>query len=144
MIKSNALLFIILLLSFFGCSRQYHIAKIIPGNTTLEEALNHLDDPQLARTSQFDSSTHYYVWEDVSLQIKNKVVHSIHRTPASHEKHLQFWKQYYKNQDTRFSQIPSTSPDERLWQFDIPSKGINVIYDENNDQVTRVIFYAVE
>lgn len=144
MIKSSKLLFIILLISCFGCSRQYHVAKITPGHTTLEEALDHLNDPQVARTSKFDSSTQYYVWEDVSIQIKDNIVHSIHRIPASHERYLQFWRQYYQDQQTRFSQIPSTSPDERLWQFDVPSKGINVIYDENNDQVTRVIFYAVE
>jgi hypothetical protein len=73
------------------------------------------------------------------------LVTAIHRKPANHEVYLQFWKQHYQQEQTSFTQVKSeVNAQENLWQLNIPSKGINVIYDENSDRVTRVIYYAVE
>jgi len=137
----------VLLLSISSCSRQYKIAKIVVGTTSIETALNLLDEPDVAEKSSFgqDPSHETFIWSDVSLQVKKSTVTAIYRTPASHEKTLQFWKQYYKNDQTNFNKVVlNNKSQESLWKFNIPSKGINVIYNENIDEVTRVIYYEVQ
>ena len=131
------------LLSFIGCSRQFQIARVVPGHTYVDEALNLLDEPDIAEQSTISRSHAVYVWRDVTLQINSQeVVTAVHRKPASHEKTLQFWKQYYQNENTDFKRVQSLSKSqESLWLFDIPHRGMSAVYDENIDEVTKVILY---
>ncbi len=135
----------LLLLSISACSRQYKIAKIIPGNTSIQSALTLLDEPEVAEKSSLNSNFETFIWRDVSLHVHNSIVKTIHREPASHEKTIQFWKQEHKKIHTSFDKVSNqVNGQESLWKFNIPSKGINVIYNENLDQVTRVIYYEVQ
>lgn len=134
------------LLSFIGCSRQFKIARVIPGQTYVDEALDLLDEPDIAETSSINSSHQVYIWQDVTLQInREEIVSAIHREPANHEKSLQFWRQHYQNENTSFEQVHSLSRTQAsLWQFNIAHKGITAIYDENIDEVTKVILYEAK
>lgn len=131
------------LLSFVGCSRQFQIARVVPGQTYVDEALDLLDEPDLAEQSTINHSHHVYIWRDVTLQINSQeVVTAVHRKPANHEKTLQFWKQHYQNDFTQFKKVNALGQtQESLWQFDIPQKGMSAIYDENLNEVTKVILY---
>lgn len=131
------------LVSFIGCSRQFKIARVVPGETYVDTAMYILDEPILAETSSINRSHQIYIWEDVTLQVNSReVVTAIHRIPASHEKTLQFWKQHYQEEATSFKKvIPNTKSQDAIWVFDIPHRGMSAVYDENIDQVTKVILY---
>lgn len=136
--KLTLLALIVTIFSLFGCDRQYKIAKIIPGKTKVQTAITYLNAPVESKTSTFDANSTFYKWKDVSLVVQNNIVTSLHREPASHEVYLQFWRQHYKNFKTDFKRVNNNS----LWQLTIFDKNISVIYDENNDRVTRVIHYG--
>lgn len=143
-VLKNALMLTFLLI-FFGCSRQFKVARVVPGETFIDQAVHILDEPDVAENSTLARGHRVYIWRDVTLQVDHQdLVTAVHRSPASHEKTLQFWKQYYKDTDTNFKKITSSQLQESLWQFDIPSKGMSAIYDENIDQVTKVILYEVK
>lgn len=137
---------ILFLLSFIGCSRRFQIARVVPGQTYSDEALDLLDEPDIAEQSSINRSYAIYVWQDVTLQINQQdVVTAVHRKPAGHEKTLQFWKQYYQNENTEFKKVrPLGQTQESLWQFNIPHRGMTAIYDENIDEVTKVILYEAK
>ena len=138
-LKLVFILFFIFTLS--SCSRQFNLARIQPGKTHIAKAIDILDEPEITDNSLAHKGTTLFIWSDVSLQVdKEKLIQAVHRSPASHEKTLQFWKHEYKNINTEFQKTSS----DNLWQFNIPSKGISVIYDEKIDTVTKVIFYEVK
>lgn len=135
------LLLFTFIFTLFSCSRQYKLAKIEPGSTSISEAISLLDEPTNKDESLRIEGSMLYIWKDVSLQIdKEKIVQAIHRAPASHEQNLQFWRHEYKDTITELNKLPH----HNLWQFDIPKKGINVIYDEKADLVTKVILYEAK
>jgi hypothetical protein len=129
------------ILIFTSCSRQFKISRVTPGSTTIADAIEILSEPQLTDEFHVSSGTRLFIWKDVSLQVdKENRVQAIHRVPASHEESLQFWKHEYKNLNTHLKQISRSD----LWQLDIPSKGLNIIYNEKSDTVTKVILYEVK
>lgn len=134
------------LFTFFGCSRQFKIARVVPGETYIDQAVNILDEPDIAERSSLSSRHAVYIWRDVTLQVDNReIVTAIHRKPAKHEETLQFWKQHYKDFNTSFSSITlKGNSQESLWQFDIPQKSVSVIYNQNNDKVVKVILYEAK
>lgn len=142
MIFINSTIVLLLSLSFASCSRQFQIAKITPGQTDLHTAVDVLDEPLTARRSTLSHGSEVYAWEDVTVQVEENMVKAVHRRPAGHEKTLQFWRQYFKDSHTIFGKVQDPNgASEALWQLNIPSKGINVVYDERSDQVVRVIKY---
>jgi hypothetical protein len=127
--------------TFASCSRQFKISRIQPGSTYIADAIDILEEPDLTDESLAHRGTTLFIWKDISLQVdKEDVIQAIHRTPASHEESLQFWKHEYKESSTQFNKISN----DHLWQFNIPGKGINVIYNEKSDIVTKVIYYEVK
>jgi uncharacterized protein (DUF1499 family) len=71
MIKLYSVVITVIIFISFGCTRQYKVAKIVPGTTTLNQALDYLDQPVTSKKSQFDPSSHFYAWDDVSLQARD-------------------------------------------------------------------------
>lgn len=138
-VKSIGLTLLLMLVT--GCSRSFHIAKIVPGKTSAQEVLHRLNEPLILKKSSYDPKTEIFAWDDVSVQVKNNVVTAVHRSPASHEKYMQFWKHHYQDENTNFKPVQDKGSKESYWQFTIPAKGINVIYDEKTDEVVRVIYY---
>lgn len=136
--KMYPLAIILSIFSLFSCTRQYKIGKIIPGKTDIKTAINYLNTPLESKQSSFDQNSTFYNWKDISLIVKNDIVNSIHRNPANHEVYLQFWRQHYKEFGSEFKKTNTNS----LWQLVIPDKNISIIYDENSDRVTKVIYYA--
>lgn len=134
------------LFTFFGCSRQFKIARVVPGDTFIDQAVDILDEPDIAEKSSISPGHTVYIWRDVTLQVnRDEIVTAIHRKPANHEKTMQFWKQHYKDENTKFSSVNSQSNSkESLWQFDIPQRGMTAIYNENIDQVVKVILYEAK
>lgn len=134
------LLFIPLLLTIAACSRQYKVSSITPGKTTVDQALKILNEPISVKKSSINEEMGLiYKWEDVSLQVKDKVVKAIHRGPATHEKDLQFWRQKYQGVESKLTQLQS--PGEGLLRMNIPSAGLNILYNQRNDQVVTVTEY---
>lgn len=131
----------LILILLTGCSRSFHVGRIKPGKSSIEDAIKRLNEPLVVKKSTFDPETEIFAWEDLTIQAKNDTVTAVHRKPASHEKYLQFWQQHYKDEQTIFGPINAGGLKESLWQFNIPHRGINVIYNENNDEVVRVIYY---
>lgn len=133
------------MLTLFGCSRQFSIAKVVPGKTSTAEAIKYLSEPDKYNKSSFNKNEEVLIWNDVLVQTNNELVTSVHRRPASHERKLQFWRQHYKDQVQNFNKVHTSPYDsDHIWQLDFPSKGINVIYDETQDQVIKVVHYYVE
>jgi len=119
-------------LTFSSCSREINLSQISPGDTNISEALELLKKPVFKSDS-------LYVWNDISLQIdSNEVVAAIHRSPASHEKSVGFWKRQYKEIKKTSKKVVNASTN--LWELTIPSKGINIIFDKKSREVSKVIF----
>jgi hypothetical protein len=134
------------LFSISSCSRQFKIARVVPGETYIDQAVDILDEPDIAEKSSVSPRHMVYIWQDVTLQVdQNEIITAVHRKPANHEGSLQFWKQHYQDNQTSFNNINSQgNSQESLWQFSIPSKGMSVIYNENNDKVVKVILYETK
>lgn len=134
-----------LILSFTGCTRQFHIARIIPGKTTDNDTVKYLGTPheQGLQRSSFNSSDQILTWDDVQVQFKNHFVVAVHRTPAGHEESLQFWRQHYKESVQNFNKVKTDFTSDHVWQLDLPQHGINVIYDETQDKVVKVVYYEI-
>jgi len=119
-------------LTFSSCSREINLSQISPGDTNISEALELLKKPVFKSDS-------LYVWNDISLQIdSNEVVAAIHRSPASHEKSVGFWKRQYKEIKKTSKKVVNASTN--LWELTIPSKGINIIFNKKSHEVSKVIF----
>lgn len=135
----------LLLLTLSACSRQFKIAKVVPGQTHVDDALHLLEEPIYAEVSTLDRRSEVYIWDDVSVQISNEMVTAVHRKPASHEETLQFWHQYYKDSDKSLEKVKNTfDTGEELWQMNLPHYGLSVIYDERNDKVLKVVKYEIK
>ena len=134
------------LFSTLSCSRQFKIARVVPGETYIDRAVSILDEPDIAEKSSLSSNHMVYIWQDVTLQVNNEeIITAVHRKPAAHEESMQFWKQHYQDDQTSFNSIlPKRNSQESLWQFSIPTKGMSVIYNENNDKVVKVILYEAK
>jgi hypothetical protein len=142
---TNYLVTFTFILTLIGCSRQFQIAKVVPGKTSTLQAIKFLDEPDMYNKSSFNKTEEVLIWKDVVVQTKDEVVTSVHRSPASHEKSLQFWRQHYRDQDQNFNKVTTKfNSSDHIWQLDFPNKGINVVYDETKDQVIKVVHYYVE
>lgn len=134
-----------LLLTMASCSRQFKIAKVVPGQTHVDTALYYLDEPVYAEHSTLGRGSQIYIWDDVSVQVSNEIVTAVHRKPAEHEETLQFWQQHYKNSIKKLVKVTNSyKTGEELWQLDLPQYGLNVIYDERNDKVIKVVKYEIK
>jgi hypothetical protein len=139
--KLNIVFIMTFIFTFTSCSRQFKVSRIQPGSTYIADAIDLLDEPDVTDNSLAHTGTTLFIWKDISLQVdKEDRVQAVHRSPAAHEKSLQFWKHEYKELNTQFNKISTNE----LWQFNIPSRGINIIYDEKSDIVTKVILYEVK
>lgn len=141
MIKLKSALVLIIILSV-SCSKDRHLKKILPGNSTVRDVLNHLDEPNKIQTSSFNHNEELFVYDNFSIQIDRKMVKAIHRKPASVEKSLQYWRHKYKHYSTSLQPINSKGH-EQIWQFKIPSEGLGVVYNESQGEIIRVIEYEV-
>lgn len=123
-----------------SCSRDYKIAKIIPGQTNVAQTLELLDEPIRAKKSDFHQESEIFIWKDVSVQFKKARVFAVHRTPSSIESSLQYWRHRYQDLNS-VSPLESFSTSEKLWQFNYEKHGLSIIYDERDDKVVKVIHY---
>ena len=140
-LKANV--FLLCLFTVISCSRQFHVAKLIPGQTYTDEAVSRLGDPDF---TQFENPTkQVMVWKDVTIQAREDLITVVQRAPATYETKLQFWRQHYKNYPQQFTKIEnSAEAGEHLWQLHLPSQRMNIIYDETRDTVTEVMYYNVQ
>lgn len=141
---------LIFIFTLFGCTRQFQIARVVPGKTDLNEVRRYLGTPNLASentSSSFNPHEEIMVWDDVLVQLHkdDNVVTAVHRMPASHEKSLQYWRQHYRGKVQNFRKVNTKFyAAEHTWQLDLPNLGINVIYDESKDEVIKVVYYEVD
>lgn len=123
-----------------GC-HQVHplkgIKDIRPGSTSLHEALKILEDPQRVIDSDNQPGAQIFHWEEYSIQIEGKMVTAIFRNPGTNETSLLYWRHAFRQEPTQLKKIKETTN----WQFTVPEKGLAVIYDEELDQVTKVVRY---
>lgn len=123
-----------------GC-HQVHplkgIKDIRPGSTSLHEAFKILEDPQRVTDNETQPGTQIFHWEEYSLQIENKVVAAVFRNPTENETSFLYWRHAFRQSPTQLKKIQ----DSGQWQLTVPQAGIAVIYDEELDQVTKVVRY---
>jgi hypothetical protein len=143
MIKWNFLILILLFILGTSCSRERKVSRIIPGHTTINEALEWLDEPINVQTSGFATNEEVFIWKDLTIQVDRKIVKAVHRIPASHEKSLQYWRHEFKNEVSDLKKIDSQKGEE-LYQLKFPYKGIDVVYNSKADEVIKVVYYEVE
>lgn len=137
--------YIILITSLLvSCSRDYKIAKIIPGKTSMTETLELLDEPIRAKTSTFNEKVEVFIWKDVTVQFQKSRVFAVHRTPSSIESSLQFWRHRFKNDAETLYPVKDVIGAEKLWQMDFKGHGLSVIYNERDDKVVKVIHYEAK
>ena len=139
---SKILISSILLLHLIGCSRQFHVAKLIPGRSSIDDAIDRLGEPTEASID--NPSYQKLLWRDITVQAREDIITVVQRKPASYEEKLQFWRQHYKGSPQSFSKVENTAQaGEHLWQLNLPNEHINIIYDESRDLVTKVMYYDV-
>lgn len=121
-----------------GCHHEIKGLKDIhPGATSLHEALQILEDPTHITRVQDKPSSQIFHWQEFSLQIEDKIIQAVVRTPDEIEKSFLYWRHSYRDRPTKIIQISDT---EKI-QFLIPSEGLAIIYDGQLDEVTKVVRY---
>lgn len=141
-----------LLSTLFGCSRQFYVAKIVPGKTYLSDVIKDLGEANNVykpSTNEAGGKAQVLVWKDFSVQATDQdfdsVVTVVQRKPAAYESSLQFWRQQYKGTKQRFNKVQGRyDTGEHLWQLNIPNERINIIYDESKDKVVEVMYYYAD
>lgn len=113
------------------------IRDIRPGSTSLQEALKILEDPERVTNVETQPGTQIFHWEEYSLQVEQKVVSAVFREPTANETSFLYWRHAYRQTPSELKKIKESS----IWQFTVPQAGIAVIYDEELDQVTKVVRY---
>jgi hypothetical protein len=134
--------FLVLIIFICSCSKGVTpsaVQKIEPGITTIKDVISWLNEPDtiIPPHDQFNSET--YIWDDLSIQIEKQFVKSIVRPAYGDETSIQHWFYQYKKNSTHLARI-----DENNWKLEVPSEGITVMYDKQQDKVTKVIHYEVE
>ena len=130
----------LLLALIAGCNKLRPlegIRDIHPGQTSLHEALQILEEP--ARITQLEGrpDARIFHWEEFSLQIENKLVQAIFRAPTATEKSFIYWRHAYRHRTSTLQRLDNSEQ----WQFTIPQEGMAVIYDSKTDEVTKVVKY---
>jgi hypothetical protein len=139
--KKN-LLFLTIFLTLVSCS-QRDTDEILPGETTLSEAIDVLGDPISVRRSSFNHNEEIYEFEESSLQVEKKLVKALFRSPEEEEFSLQFWRQEFKDRVSTISPVRAPSG-LGLWELKYPSQGLAVIYNSNTSKVLRIIRYEAK
>lgn len=113
------------------------LKDIRPGSTSLNEALQILENPVRVTTVHDRPSAQIYHWEEYALQTEHKLVTAIFRPPQGEERSFLYWRHAYRSSPHDLKKLP----DQNVWQLTVPSEGLAVIYDEDIDEVTKVIRY---
>jgi hypothetical protein len=129
---------VLALLLVSSCQQEIKdLKEIHPGSTSLNEALQILEGPGNITRFPTHSDTQIFHWEEFSLQVNDKLVTAIVRNPTADEKSFLYWRHAYRHAPTKLQKLEA-SP---LYQFLIPQEGLEVIYDEELDEVTKVVRY---
>jgi len=130
----------ILAILFIGCNKLHPLAgikDIHPGETSIQEAIRILNEPDRITNALHNSEARVFHWQEYSLQVENKLVQAVFRTPLGPEKSLLYWRHSYRHLPTKMTRLSENDD----WQLTIPSEHLAVIYDGSADQVTKVIMY---
>jgi hypothetical protein len=135
-----SLLFI--LLTTASCTK--HVAKVIvPGHSTIHEAIEEFGNPKNIRISQLGSEEEIFEWDEFELLVEKKLVKSYFRAPVDQEIHLQYWRNKFHDAPSEQKTIRSPASEEFV-QIHFPTKGMSVVYDKKLSKVTRVIGHAAK
>lgn len=134
------LCFGLLLALIAGCNKFVPlkgIEDIRPGETSLHEALKILEDPIRVTTPVGSDKRQIYHWEEYQLQLENRHIQAVFREPLEVEKSFLYWRHAYRGVGSSMTKLTN----QDLWQLTVPSEGLAIIYDSQNDVVTKVILY---
>lgn len=123
-----------------GCTRltgRDAVTKIHPGETSLAEALRVLDEPLRITEVHDRTGVQLLHWQEHTLQVENKLVTAVFRDPSETEKSLLYWRHSYRGQEQVLTR--GGAPEEL--QLLIPDEGIAVVFDEDRDEVIKVVRY---
>lgn len=130
------------LLSLVACGAKKEGIRY--GETTKAALISEEGEPQSIETPRPSVEILQYEGEQ-KYQVQNDLVVAGFRNPLKEEKALLYWRHKFKDCKTEFTELTETKthlkPEKQLR---CASLGINVIYDPNTDQVTRIVESAHE
>jgi hypothetical protein len=133
---------LLIILSSAGCTKKV-ASVIVPGHSTVHEAIEEFGNPKDIRISQFGKDEEIFAWNEFELLVEKKLVKAYFRAPTDQEIHLQYWRNKFHDAPTEQRQV-RTPASEELIQLYFPTKGISVVFDKKLSKVTRVIGHAAK
>lgn len=125
---------------FVSCSK-HDVEEIMPGETTVVEAVNLLGEPLKVSPSSFNKSDEMFHFEQGVIQVEKKQVKVVFRKPLDdEEENLQFWREKFKENKSEWNPVRAPSG-IGLFELKYPEKGTALIYDSNVEKVIKVIKY---
>lgn len=112
--------------------------------STINDLKSALGQPKRIDVDPKDNSKKIHVYsEENKYQTENDVVTAKYRAPEGEEKKLLYWKHFCKDHHFKLNSIPKKEKDHSLEKLEgnCKEKGITIIYDQDLDQVSRVVEY---
>ncbi len=133
----------LLLLLFISCFDQRKISDITPGKTSLKEVLTLYKDPIRIEQISENDEIEVFLWKEFSVQVSQKKITHVFRSPAGDEEHLQYWLHQFSEHDLNVKNLGSDYGDHFV-EMQFSNVGMNIIFDKTQQRVIRIITYEVK
>lgn len=133
---------VVVLMALYACSAPKR-GKVEYGVTTVAQLKAELGGPVGEQPATENQPQQVLLYpENQKFQIEGKVVTAGFRDPTEEERALLYWRHRFRNEETTFTAVSSAGASTHLapeMQLRCLSQGITIIYDPNQDAVTRVV-----
>lgn len=131
-------------LAIAGCSANKR-SEISYGVTTSAQLKAERGEPLSEQLTDATHTEQVLVYADnEKYQIDKDVVVASFRNPSAEESSLLYWRHKFKDKETTFTPVKTTSHThlEPEMELKCAAEGITVVFDPNQDVVTRVVEHA--
>jgi hypothetical protein len=136
---------VLVILSAAGCATEPAPSAIVFGKSTEAEARGNLREPVTERPAPERDARLLCGSDSACYQIENRVAVAHARTPAAHERTLQYWRHKWRGQPQRYAEVPGSRGPHGQAEFQLTATSLRkaVIYDPSTDRVLRVVEYGL-
>ena len=134
---------VLMLVLFTSCFDQRKISDITPGKTSLKEVLTLYKDPLRIEQVSEEGEVEVFLWKDFSVQVSQKKITHVFRSPAGDEEHLQYWLHQFSEHDMNVKTLASDYGDHFV-EMQFSNVGMNIIFDKTQQRVIRIITYEAK